>query len=183
MLRFLAPAIIFLVLVGFLFVGLYKDPSLVPSPLIGKPVPTFATSTLKDPEKIISNKDLKGEYALINVWATWCAACKQEHAALVYLAEQLQVPIYGLNYKDDRASALDWLQRYGDPYVENIYDDTGRIGIDFGVYGAPETFLIDSNGIIHHKLVGVMTPDVWETQFMPKINQIMSSANTLSANQ
>jgi len=181
MIRFLIPAFTFIVLMGFLFVGLYKDPSLVPSPLIGKPVPTFAASTLKDPEKIITNKDLQGEYALVNVWATWCAACKQEHAALMYLAEQLQVPIYGLNYKDDRGSAIDWLNRYGDPYIANIFDENGRIGIDFGVYGAPETFLIDADGIIHHKLVGVMTPAIWEAQFLPKINQIISSP-TLSMN-
>lgn len=177
MLRLLTPAIIFLVITGFLYVGLYKDPSLVPSPLIGKPVPPFVASTLKDPDKTITEKDLQGDYALVNVWGTWCAACKQEHAALVYLAEQLQVPIYGLNYKDERASALQWLERYGDPYVANIYDNTGRIGIDFGVYGAPETFLIDHQGIIHHKLVGVMTPEIWKTQFVPKINQIIKGKN------
>ncbi len=176
MIRFLIPAFLFLVLTGFLFVGLYKDPSLIPSPLIGKPIPSFATSTLRDPNKVITDRDIQGDYALINVWATWCAACKQEHAALVYLSEKLQVPIYGLNYKDDRASAINWLQQYGDPYVVNIFDENGRIGIDFGVYGAPETFLVDSDGIIHHKLVGVMTPDIWEKQFVPKIQQITSVA-------
>ena len=175
MIRFLIPALLFLVLTGFLFVGLYKDPSLIPSPLIGKPIPTFATSTLRDSGKIITDKDIQGDYALINVWATWCAACKQEHAALVYLASKLQVPIYGLNYKDDRGAAINWLQQYGDPYVINIFDENGRIGIDFGVYGAPETFLVDGNGIIHHKLVGVMTPDVWEKQFTPKIKQITAA--------
>ena len=177
MIRFLFPALIFLVLTGFLFIGLYKDPSLVPSPLIGKPVPTFAASTLRDADKIITNKDIQGDYALVNVWATWCAACKQEHAALVYLAEKQQVPIYGLNYKDDRASAIQWLQQYGDPYVVNIFDENGRIGIDFGVYGAPETFLIDRDGIIQHKLVGIMTPDVWQNQFLPKIQQITTEAS------
>jgi len=176
MIRFLIPALLFLVLTGFLFVGLYKDPSLIPSPLIGKLIPTFATSTLKDPEKVITDKDIQGDYALINVWATWCGACKQEHAALVYLAKKLQVPIYGLNYKDDRDSAIFWLQQYGDPYVANIFDESGRIGIDFGVYGAPETFLVDGDGIIHHKLVGVMTPTVWEKQFVPKIKQITTVA-------
>lgn len=176
MIRFLMPALIFLVLIGFLFVGLYKDPSLVPSPLIGKPVPTFAAKTLMDPEKVITNKDIQGDYALVNVWATWCAACKQEHAALVYLAKKLQVPIYGLNYKDDRGAAKEWLQQYGNPYITNIFDESGRISIDFGVYGAPETFLVDSNGIIQHKLVGIMTPAVWEKQFLPKIKQITSGA-------
>ncbi len=176
MIRYILPAVIFLLLTGFLFVGLYKDPSLVPSPLIGKPVPTFATGTLKDPEKIITNKDIQGEYSLVNVWATWCAACKQEHSALVYLAEELNVPIYGLNYKDHRESAMQWLVQYGDPYVANIFDENGRIAIDFGVYGAPETFLIDKNGIIRHKLVGIMTADVWRDQFVPKIEQMTSSA-------
>ena len=176
MIRAIIPVVIFFILAGFLFVGLYKDPSLVPSPLIGKPVPTFGASTLKDPNQLITDKDLQGDYYLVNVWATWCAACKQEHDALVYLAEQKQVPIYGLNYKDNRSSALRWLQQYGNPYVANIYDDSGRIGIDFGVYGAPETFLVDSNNIIQHKLVGVMTPQVWETQFEPKIKQITQGA-------
>lgn len=175
MIRFLVPAFVFIIIAGFLFVGLYKDPSLVPSPLIGKPVPTFAASTLKDPEKIITDKDLQGDYALVNVWATWCGACKQEHSALIYLAEKINVPIYGLNYKDDRDSAINWLQQYGDPYIANVFDENGRIAIDFGVYGAPETFLIDKNRIIQHKLVGIMTLEVWETQFLPKINQITSS--------
>lgn len=174
MIRLLAPAIIFLFLVGFLFVGLYKDPSLVPSPLIGKPVPTFAVSTLRDANKTITDKDLQGKIALINVWATWCPACKQEHATLVQLAKQVEIPIYGLNYKDDRASAIQWLRDYGDPYVLNIFDENGRIGIDFGVYGAPETFLIDAQGVIQHKLVGIMTPQVWQTQFVPLIDQLTS---------
>lgn len=182
MIRLLIPAFVFIVLVGFLYVGLYKDPSLVPSPLVGKPVPAFAASTLKDANKTITEKDIQGDYALVNVWATWCAACKQEHSALVYLAEKLQVPIYGLNYKDDRAAALDWLKRFGDPYVANIFDESGRIGIDFGVYGAPETFLIDRHGVIQHKLVGVMTPAVWESQFVPKINQLTSSLATSGVN-
>ena len=117
MIKFLAPAVIFLMLAGFLFVGLYKDPSLVPSPLIGKPIPTFATSFLRDANKTVTDTDLKGNVALINVWATWCPACKQEHATLVQLAEQVGIPIYGLNYKDDRASAIQWLSDYGDPYV------------------------------------------------------------------
>lgn len=171
MMRFLAPAV-FLVICGFLFVGLYKDPSLVESPLIGKPMPAFSAPTLRDASKTITQADLQGEIALINVWATWCAACKQEHGALVQIARQESVPIYGLNYKDNRNSALGWLRDYGDPYSKNIFDEDGRIAIDFGVYGAPETFLIDQNGIIHHKLVGVMTPTVWRSQFMPIIKQL-----------
>ena len=176
MIRFILPALFFLILTGFLFVGLYKDPSLVPSPLIGKPIPTFAASTLKDPQKQITSKDIQGDYALINVWATWCAACKQEHSALVYLANELNVPIYGLNYKDHRESAKQWLVQYGDPYVANIFDESGRIGIDFGVYGAPETFLIDKNGVIRHKLVGIMTAEIWRDRFVPLIEQMNLTA-------
>ena len=173
MIRFLAPAVIFVCLAGFLFIGLYKDPSLVPSPLIGKPIPTFAVATLKDPTKIITDKDLQGKIALVNVWATWCPACKQEHETLVQLAQQVKIPIYGLNYKEtDKEGAIRWLQDYGDPYVFNLSDENGRIAIDFGVYGAPETFLIDEQGIIRHKLVGIMTPQVWQTQFVPIINQL-----------
>ena len=155
-----------------LYVGLYKDPSLVPSPLIGKQIPSFQLSTLKDADAIITQENFKGEIALINVWGTWCVACKQEHAALVYIADKKNIPIYGLNYKDDREMAKQWLVDYGDPYVMSAFDASGRIAIDFGVYGAPETFLIDDKGIIRHKLVGIMTADVWEQQFVPKIKLI-----------
>ena len=175
MIRFLAPAVIFILLAGFLFVGLYKDPSLVPSPLIGKPIPTFAATMLRDANKTVTDKDLQGQVALINVWATWCPACKEEHGTLVQLAEQVGIPIYGLNYKDDREAAIQWLQDYGDPYVLNVFDESGRIGIDFGVYGAPETFLVDEHGVIQHKLVGIMTPQVWQTTFVPKINQLSNT--------
>ncbi|MEM8843780.1 MAG: DsbE family thiol:disulfide interchange protein [Pseudomonadota bacterium] len=170
MVRALFPVVFFIILAGFLYVGLFKDPSLVPSPLVGKPIPTFSASALRDPERLVTNKELLGDYALVNVWATWCAACKQEHAALVYLANQKNIPIYGLNYKDDREAAILWLQKYGDPYVFSVFDESGRIGIDFGVYGAPETFLIDKQGIIRHKLIGIMTPEIWESQFVPIIN-------------
>jgi cytochrome c biogenesis protein CcmG/thiol:disulfide interchange protein DsbE len=172
MIRAILPIAIFSVLAGFLYVGLYKDPSLVPSPLIGKPIPSFQLSTLKDADAIITQENFKGEIALINVWGTWCVACKQEHAALVYIADKKNIPIYGLNYKDDREMAKQWLVDYGDPYVRSAFDASGRIAIDFGVYGAPETFLIDDKGIIRHKLVGIMTADVWEQQFVPKIKLI-----------
>lgn len=175
MLRFLAP-IVFLVIAGFLFVGLYKDPSLVESPLIGKAMPAFSTNTLRDKNKVISNDDLIGEIALVNVWATWCVACKQEHGALVQIAKRVGIPIYGLNYKDDRIAAIDWLHNYGDPYTQNIFDEDGRIAIDFGVYGAPETFLIDKKGIIRHKLVGIMTTTIWQSEFVPIIEQLSVSA-------
>lgn len=176
MIRAALPVVIFLILAVFLYMGLYKDPSLVPSPLIGKPVPAFTANSLKDPNKVVTDKDLLGGYALVNVWATWCAACKDEHAALNYLARQKNIPIYGLNYKDDRAAAVEWLQQYGDPYVFSVFDENGRIGIDFGVYGAPETFLIDRQGIIQHKLIGIMTPEIWESQFVPIISRLTTEA-------
>lgn len=172
MIRALLPIAFFTILAGFLYVGLYKDPSLVPSPLIGKPIPSFELSVLKDADSSVTEKDFKGQIALINVWATWCVACKQEHAALVHLAEQKNIPIYGLNYKDDRDLAKQWLIDFGDPYVLSAYDPSGRVAIDFGVYGAPETFLIDAEGVIRHKLVGIMTADVWQQQFVPKIEHI-----------
>lgn len=174
MFRAVLPALIFMVLAGFLLVGLYKDPSLVPSPLIGKPIPEFSLSSVKNPNQVITADDFKTDYALINVWATWCVACKQEHDALVALAQQ-QVPIFGINYKDDRQLAQQWLNDHGDPYVMSAFDEAGRVAIDFGVYGAPETFLIDKQGIIHHKLIGVMTAEIWQSQFVPKIQQITAA--------
>ena len=177
MVRVLLPAVVFLILVGFLFVGLYKDPSLVPSPLIGKPIPEFSLPSLKDPSVNITNVDLHGQAALINVWATWCVACKQEHGALVEIAQKEDIPIYGLNYKDESESAKTWLRNYGDPYAANLVDQDGRVAIDFGVYGAPETFLIDKHGVIQHKLVGVMTPAIWQTQFKPIIHKLNSMGN------
>ncbi|HHO69558.1 MAG TPA: DsbE family thiol:disulfide interchange protein, partial [Gammaproteobacteria bacterium] len=141
-LRYLTPLLLFLALAGLLYKGLSLDPHRVPSPLIGKPAPAFSLPRLQQPDAVLSSDDLKGKVSLLNVWATWCVACRAEHPLLVQLARQ-GVPIYGLNYKDKRPDAQRWLQRYGNPYLANAFDADGRVGIDWGVYGTPETFVID----------------------------------------
>jgi cytochrome c biogenesis protein CcmG/thiol:disulfide interchange protein DsbE len=173
----LIPALLFFVISGFLFVGLYKDPTLVSSPLVGKSIPSFTAATLFSPDKQITQADLIGEIALVNVWATWCPACKHEHPDLVALAMKTDIPIYGLNYKEtDKAEARAWLRQEGNPYVLSIADDDGRIAIDFGVYGAPETFLIDAQGVIQHKRVGVMNDKIWQRDFLPIIQRLRREA-------
>jgi cytochrome c biogenesis protein CcmG/thiol:disulfide interchange protein DsbE len=153
--RFLLPLAIFIVLVGFLAVGLRLNPREVPSPLIGKPVPSFRLPQLQAPDQSISPEDLRGKVWLLNVWASWCVSCRQEHPVLIELDRQKKIMIVGLNYKDDRAAAIAWLKQYGgDPYAISAVDADGRVGIDFGVYGVPETFLIDKNGVIRDKHIG-----------------------------
>jgi cytochrome c biogenesis protein CcmG/thiol:disulfide interchange protein DsbE len=156
-LRYLVPLAIFTLLVAFLYRGLSLDPKLVPSPLVGKPIPTFTLTRLDNPAVTISDADFKGKVSLLNVWATWCVSCRREHEVLVQLAKTGQVEIYGLNYKDDRTDANRWLAQLGNPYVANAFDSDGRVGIDWGVYGAPETFIIDREGIIRHKHIGPLT--------------------------
>ncbi|MDG0996503.1 MAG: DsbE family thiol:disulfide interchange protein [Gammaproteobacteria bacterium] len=173
----LIPALLFFIISGFLFVGLYKDPSLVSSPLVGKSMPSFSASTLFDAHKTVTEADIIGEIALLNVWATWCPACKQEHPDLVALAINTDIPIYGLNYKEtDKTEARSWLRDEGNPYVFSIADDDGRIAIDFGVYGAPETFLIDAKGVIRYKRVGVMNDKIWQRDFLPIIQRLRREA-------
>jgi cytochrome c biogenesis protein CcmG/thiol:disulfide interchange protein DsbE len=175
MARYLVPLGIFLVLVAFLYRGLSLDPKLVPSPLVGKPMPAFTLTRLQDPNATISDTDIKGKVSILNIWATWCASCRAEHEVLLMLADTGKVDIYGLNYKDERAAALQWLRQLGDPYVANAFDDTGRVGIDWGVYGAPETFIIDSQGIIRHKHVGPLTIDVVNEQILPLVAELQDS--------
>jgi cytochrome c biogenesis protein CcmG/thiol:disulfide interchange protein DsbE len=175
MARYLVPLGIFLVLVAFLYRGLSLDPKLVPSPLVGKPMPAFTLTRLQDPNTTISDTDIKGKVAVLNIWATWCVSCRAEHGALLELAKTGKVDIYGLNYKDERAAAQQWLRQLGDPYVANAFDDTGRVGIDWGVYGAPETFVIDSQGIIRHKHVGPLTAEVINEQILPLVAKLQTS--------
>jgi cytochrome c biogenesis protein CcmG/thiol:disulfide interchange protein DsbE len=174
-LRYLVPLAIFLVLAGFLYRGLSLDPKLVPSPLVGKPAPAFTLTTLEDPARTISNEEFQGKVSLFNVWATWCVSCRAEHEVLVQLARTGQVDIYGLNYKDDREQAQRWLARLGDPYVANAFDADGRVGIDWGVYGAPETFVIDSAGIIRHKHIGPLTVEIVNEEILPLVNKLKST--------
>ncbi|WP_313087973.1 DsbE family thiol:disulfide interchange protein [Pseudomonas sp.] len=159
----LLPLAIFLLVAVFLYRGLFLDPTELPSALIGKPLPAFSLPSVEDPNRLISAEDIKGRAALVNVWATWCVACKIEHPVLNQLAKQ-GVNIYGVNYKDDTAAAQKWLREFHDPYRLNISDAQGSLGLDLGVYGAPETFLVDKQGIIRHKYVGVIDERVWREQ-------------------
>jgi len=168
-LRFLVPLALFLLLAGFLFKGLYLDPKLVPSPFIGKPMPSFTLPRLANANATISDSDLKGKVTALNIWATWCASCRAEHDVLLELARSGKVDIYGLNYKDNRADAQRWLKQLGDPYVANAFDADGRVGIDWGVYGAPETFIMDKDGIIRYKHVGPLTSEVLAEKILPLI--------------
>lgn len=172
--RYLAPLALFLALAGLLYKGLSLDPRKVPSPLIDKPAPAFSLKRLKQPEATLGTEDMKGKVSLFNVWATWCVACRSEHPVLMQLAESGKVAIYGLNYKDDRAEAKRWLLRYGDPYLANAFDADGRVGIDWGVYGAPETFVIDHNGIIRDKRIGPVDQEYISEKLMPLVQQIRS---------
>ena len=159
----------FIALIALLWAGLGRDPRLVPSPLIGKPLPTFELSRVRDPEMTLRSTDLLGKVSLLNVWATWCVSCRREHGFLMALAQSGEIPIYGIDYKDDRAAAVAWLDRIGDPYVASAYDPEGRLGLDLGVYGTPETFIIDAKGIIAHKHVGPITESVWRDDMLPII--------------
>ncbi len=170
-LRYLTPLLLFLALAGLLYKGLSLDPHRVPSPLIGKPAPAFSLPRLQQPDAVLSSDDLKGKVSLLNVWATWCVACRAEHPLLVQLARQ-GVPIYGLNYKDKRPDAQRWLQRYGNPYLANAFDADGRVGIDWGVYGTPETFVIDKRGVIRFKQIGPLTREVIDRTLLPLLKRL-----------
>lgn len=169
------PIVVFLVLLAILGYGLTRDPSLVSSPLIGKPVPHFSLPLLSDENKIISNPDLQGTPYLLNVWASWCAACRIEHPLLLQVAQQNAVPIHGLNYRDKREDAQVWLERLGNPYDLVAFDETGALGLDLGVYGAPETFLVDRNNVIVYKQVGPITEKVWAEELQPRIAELQKA--------
>jgi len=170
--RFLVPLGIFVALAIVLAIGLNRDPREVPSPLIGKPAPAFALPTLGNPERAIATADLKGKVWMLNVWASWCVACREEHPLLVAFAKRGTVPIYGLNYKDQRDDGIAWLAQRGDPYRASLFDADGRVGIDFGVYGVPETFIIDKTGTIRFKHIGPLTPEVLTTVIEPLVRKL-----------
>lgn len=167
--RFLIPGAIFAVLIGFFVVGLNRDPSYVPSPLIGKAAPNYTLTKVEDPALQISNTDMAGRKHLVNVWATWCGGCRQEHGFLLQVAQQNIIPIVGIDWKDELPLARQWLQQLGNPYTATGFDQDGRVAIDFGVYGAPETFLVDEQGVILYKHVGILTADVWQKKLLPLI--------------
>jgi len=170
--RHLVPLVCFLVLLGFLAAGLRLKPREVPSPLVNKPVPTFRLPTLADPTQQLSPQDLRGKVWILNVWASWCVACRDEHPVLVDFAKAGLVPLYGLNYKDKRPDALGWLAKFGDPYQQSLSDLDGLVGIDLGVYGVPETFVVDRNGVIRYKHIGPVTPEVLRDTIIPLIGQL-----------
>jgi len=170
--RFLMPFVIFIVIAVFLWAGLKSNPHEIPSPLIGKPVPPFQAATLQDPGQTISNQDFKGHVSLLNVFATWCVSCKAEHPVLMDIKASHRVNIYGLNFRDKRRAALAWLEEEGDPYTKIIFDPRGKVGIDFGVYGTPETFVIDRKGVIRYKYIGPMSPDEWRDKILPQVKAL-----------
>jgi cytochrome c biogenesis protein CcmG/thiol:disulfide interchange protein DsbE len=167
--KFLIPLFAFLVLVAVFVVGLTMDPSRIPSPLLENPAPEFSLPSLQDPAVEVGSANYANQMALVNIWATWCAGCRQEHGFLLELAREGDIPIFGLNWRDNRPDALQWLQTLGDPYIASGFDADGRVGIDWGAYGAPETFLVDSNGVVIHKHIAPLDREIWERDFLPLI--------------
>ncbi len=170
--RFIMPLIIFLGLGALLFFGLGNDPKHVPSVLIDKQAPDFQLPVLGQPDKTIGKNDLLGQVYILNVWASWCVACRSEHPVLMEYVKTADIEIYGLNYKDKITDATRWLKQFGDPYAASLSDLDGRTGIDFGVYGAPETFLIDQQGVIRHKHIGPLGFMDLRKEFEPRIKQL-----------
>ena len=169
---YLIPLAIFIAMLGFLGVGLKLDPHEVPSPLIDKPAPVFRLQTLDTPSRLLSTGDMRGQVWLLNVWASWCAGCREEHPILVEFAKTRTVPIVGLDYKDQPDDARRWLANFGNPYVASVSDPEGRTGIEFGVYGVPETFVIDKAGIIRYKQIGPITPEVLRDTILPLVKKL-----------
>lgn len=173
--KFLIPLALFGLLVVFLAVGLGLDPHEVPSPLVNKPAPAFKVAQLEQPELQFAAEDMKGKVWLFNVWASWCVACRQEHPVLMDFARQQLVPIVGLDYKDQRKDALGVLKRSGNPYDVVAFDGDGRVGIDYGVYGVPESYVIDKAGVIRYKHIGPITTEAMEKTIIPLINELKKS--------
>jgi cytochrome c biogenesis protein CcmG/thiol:disulfide interchange protein DsbE len=173
--KFLIPLLLFVVLVGFLAVGLNRDPHEVPSPLINKPAPAFEIAQLEQPNKTFSPASMKGQVWILNVWASWCVACREEHPVLVDLAKSEVAPVIGLDYKDKREDALAMLARQGNPYLLSAYDANGRVGIDYGVYGVPETYVIDRAGVIRFKHIGPITSQILNKKIYPLVSELKKS--------
>lgn len=170
--KFLIPLLLFVVLVGFLAVGLNRDPHEVPSPLIGKQAPAFELPQLADPQKTFSPESMKGKVWILNVWASWCVACREEHPVLVELGKLQVAPIIGLDYKDKRDDAMAMLARQGNPYALSAFDANGRVGIDYGVYGVPETYVIDQAGVIRFKHIGPITMELLNKKMIPLLSEL-----------
>ncbi|QWE14183.1 DsbE family thiol:disulfide interchange protein [Polynucleobacter sp. AP-Sving-400A-A2] len=170
--KFLIPLILFVILVGFLAVGLNRDPQEIPSPLIGKQAPAFELPQLADAQKTFSPESMKGKPWILNVWASWCVACREEHPVLVELGKLQVAPIIGLDYKDKRDDAMVMLARQGNPYLLSAFDANGRVGIDYGVYGVPETYVIDKAGVIRFKHIGPITMELLRKKIIPLLDEL-----------
>ncbi|MFT6918380.1 MAG: cytochrome c biogenesis protein CcmG/thiol:disulfide interchange protein DsbE [Cognaticolwellia sp.] len=166
------PLILFFLLAVLLYRGLFLNPQSMPSAMIGKPLPNFELPTLKAIEQRVGRDDLQGDIVLLNVWATWCIQCKYEHPYLLNIALDPRIKLYGLNFTDDHKAALSWLKQYQDPYVFSIFDEQGALGLDIGVFGAPETFVIDHTGIIRKRFAGPINDQVWQKEFLPLIETL-----------
>lgn len=172
MAKFLIPLALFLIAVAFLAKGLFLNPREVPSPLVGKPAPQFQAPILGNPSKIFNSEDMKGKVWLLNVWASWCVACREEHPLLMEMAKTNQIATYGLDYKDNEIEALAVLAQHGNPYRATFTDVEGKIGIDYGVYGVPETYIIDKAGIIRYKQIGPITEELLLTEIVPLLKEL-----------
>ena len=174
MTRFVWPFLVFVVLAGFLYKGLHRDHELseIQSPLIGKPAPAFTVPLLHDKDKNFSVQDMKGQVWLLNVWASWCGACKDEHPVLMEMSRQKLVPIVGMDYKDKRVDGESTLQQAGDPYTLAIFDADGKVGFDYGVYGVPETYIIDKQGVIRDKIIGAITSQNLKQRILPLVAEL-----------
>ena len=173
--RYLIPLVLFFVLAGFLAVGLQRDPHEIPSPLVSKPAPAFEVPQVAAADKQFSPKDMRGQVWMLNVWASWCVACRVEHPVLVDIGRSKVVPLIGLDYKDTRPAALKFLGQNGDPYGLSAFDADGRVGIDYGVYGVPETFVIDKEGVIRYKHIGPITAEALDKTILPLIERLKKS--------
>ena len=173
--KLLIPFGLFLVLCAFLLVGLFRNPREVPSPLIDKPAPAFSLNALHEPTRVLGTTEMKGQVWLLNVWASWCAACRDEHPLLVELGKAKIVPIIGLNYKDKPTDGIRWLREFGDPYVSSVVDRDGAVGLDYGVYGVPETFVIDKAGVIRYKQIGPVTAEALEKKIIPLVRELQKT--------
>lgn len=173
--KFLIPLLLFIALVVFLAIGLNRDPHEVPSPLINKPAPAFEVPQLAEPNKTFSPASMKGQVWILNVWASWCVACREEHPVLVELAKSQIAPVIGLDYKDKREDAMAMLAKQGNPYMLSAFDGNGRVGIDYGVYGVPETYIIDKAGVIRFKHIGPLTMDLLNQKIYPIVTELKKS--------
>jgi cytochrome c biogenesis protein CcmG/thiol:disulfide interchange protein DsbE len=171
-LRWIVPLAIFAILVAFLALGLTRDPREVPSPLIGKPAPAFSLAQLHEPGRTLGTEEMRGKVWLLNVWASWCVSCRIEHPLLMDLAKAKVVPVIGLDYKDKPEEGKQWLAQHGNPYDVSIVDLDGRVGIDWGVYGVPETFVIDKQGVIRYKQIGPITQEALDRKILPLVRKL-----------